>query len=119
MNFMNMQYDDFITNIIKTRGQWDITADVDYWEGHHIVPKCMGGDGKSRSKDPNIIWLLPEEHFIAHYLLCLKYPFAKNETLSPSFSEAIYLIKSLSSSVVIYLSMFALAYLTLFVSSSM
>ena len=55
MNFTNMQYDDFITNIINTRGQWDIPADVDYWEGHHIVPKCMGGNGKSRSKDPNII----------------------------------------------------------------
>ena len=88
MNFMNMQYDDFITNIIKTRGQWDIPADVDYWEGHHIVPKCMGGDGKSRSKDPNIIWLLPEEHFIAHYLLCLKYP--ENIQLGLALHDMLY-----------------------------
>lgn len=38
------------------------------------MPKCMGGEGASRTKHPNIVWLLPHEHLIAHYLLCLKYP---------------------------------------------
>lgn len=83
-----MQYDDFIANIIKTRGQWNIPVDIDYWEGHHIVPKCMGGQGKSRSKDPNIIWLLPYEHFVAHYLLCLKYP--ENVQLGLALHDMLY-----------------------------
>jgi NUMOD3 motif len=36
-----------------------------YFEKHHIIPKSMNGND---TKD-NIVCLLPEEHFIAHYLL--------------------------------------------------
>lgn len=37
-----------------------------YFERHHITPRCMGG-----SNDPNNLTLLtPEEHFVAHQLLC-------------------------------------------------
>ena len=63
-----MTYNEFIQNIIDTRGQWNI-PDGEYWEGHHIIPVCMGGEGNSRKKHDNIIWLYPHEHFVAHKLL--------------------------------------------------
>ncbi len=37
-----------------------------YVEKHHIVPRCLGG---SNSKN-NIVALYPEEHYLAHLLLC-------------------------------------------------
>lgn len=40
-----------------------------YTERHHIVPKCMGG---SDSVD-NLVSLYPEEHYLAHLLLCKIY----------------------------------------------
>ena len=41
-----------------------------YFEKHHILPKCMGGDD---SYD-NLVLLTGREHFIAHKLLCKLYP---------------------------------------------
>lgn len=41
-----------------------------YYESHHIVPKCLGGDN---SKD-NLVFLTAEEHWIAHLLLVKMYP---------------------------------------------
>lgn len=38
----------------------------DYVEKHHIVPRCLGG---TDSKE-NIVNLYPEEHYLAHLLLC-------------------------------------------------
>lgn len=41
-----------------------------YTEGHHIIPKCCGGnDVKS-----NLIIVLPEEHYYCHKLLALENP---------------------------------------------
>lgn len=68
-----MTYNEFIQNIINTRGQWNI-PDGEYWEGHHILPKCMGGEGQSYQKHPNIIRLYAREHFIAHRLLAEENP---------------------------------------------
>lgn len=71
-----MNYDSFIQNIIDTRGQFNISDDV-YFETHHIVPKCLGGLPKYNSKasrNPNLIRLFPEEHYLAHKLLAQKYP---------------------------------------------
>lgn len=39
-------------------------------EGHHIVPKCMGGS----NNENNIVQLRPEEHYLAHLLLVKIYP---------------------------------------------
>lgn len=74
----NISYDEFIDNIVKRRGQWNI-PEGEYFEAHHIVPRCLGGlpkNGSSYKKrhHPNIIWLYPEEHFIAHRLLALEHP---------------------------------------------
>lgn len=68
-------YDTFISNIIKERGQWGITNE--YFEGHHILPRCLGGEGQTKDKHPNIIRLYPEEHYLAHKLLIEKYPDVK------------------------------------------
>jgi hypothetical protein len=47
-----------------------------YYESHHIIPKCIGGEGKTHqwNSHPNIILLTPKEHFICHQLLCEIYP---------------------------------------------
>lgn len=68
-----MTYNEFIQNIIDTRGQWNI-LNGEYYESHHILPKCLGGKGRKKTKHQNIIWLYPEEHYIAHKLLALENP---------------------------------------------
>jgi hypothetical protein len=47
-----------------------------YYEAHHIIPKCIGGDGSINQwkSHPNIILLTAREHFICHRLLCEIYP---------------------------------------------
>lgn len=46
-----------------------------YYESHHIIPRCMGGTGKcSEWEHTNIVLLTAKEHFICHRLLCLIYP---------------------------------------------
>ena len=66
------KYYTFIQNIIKTRGQWNPPSN--YWEGHHILPKCLGGLGHARQKHNNIIRLTAAEHFTAHKLLAELFP---------------------------------------------
>lgn len=75
-----MTYEEFIKSIIDTRGQWGI-PDEEYYENHHIVPRCLGGGGDNRkrtfykhSHHPNCIRLYPKEHFIAHRLLAQENP---------------------------------------------
>ena len=41
-----------------------------YFERHHIIPKCLGGDNSKT----NLVLLTAREHFIAHKLLCEIYP---------------------------------------------
>jgi len=43
-------YYEFIQNIINTRGQWVIPEDG-YYESHHILPICMGGEPKKRDRN--------------------------------------------------------------------
>lgn len=63
-----MLYNEYIQNIINERGQWNI-PEGEYFEKHHIIPKCLGG---SNDKS-NIIYLFAREHFIAHKLLADEY----------------------------------------------
>lgn len=74
----NITYKDFIQNIINERGQWNIPKG-EYFEVHHIIPKCLGGDGDVRiggklQQHPNLIYLYAHEHFIAHKLLAKENP---------------------------------------------
>ena len=40
------------------------------FENHHIIPRCMGGSNDFL----NLVYLTPEEHFLAHQLLIKIYP---------------------------------------------
>lgn len=82
-----LSYFEFIDNIIQTRGQFGLSNNI-YWEGHHIIPKCFGGTCNSKHKDPNIIRLLPEEHYIAHKLLAEENP--ENKKLVAAFEMMIH-----------------------------
>ena len=77
----NSAYMDFIQEIIKERGQWN--PPTDYWEGHHIIPKSLGGKGHSRSKHSNIVFLTAAEHFIVHKMLTELFP--ENKQLAYAF----------------------------------
>jgi len=43
---------------------------VGYFERHRIIPGCLGG----KYIDENIVWLTPEEHYVAHQFLVKIYP---------------------------------------------
>ena len=45
-----------------------------YFEKHHVVPRCIGGDNSSE----NIVRLTAEEHLIAHLLLVRIHPLSEN-----------------------------------------
>ena len=63
-----MTYKEFIDNIITTRGRHG--CGNEYYEKHHIVPKCLGGE----NKEENYIDLFAREHYEAHKLLALENP---------------------------------------------
>ena len=56
----------------------------EYFEAHHIIPKCMGGEGKQREYEhhPNLVMLTPREHYISHALLWLIH---RNQKMAYSF----------------------------------
>lgn len=60
---LNAKYD----NRIKLRSS---DEGYIYYERHHIIPKCLGGDN---SKE-NLVLLTAKEHFLAHKLLVEIYP---------------------------------------------
>lgn len=68
-----MNYEKIYYDLIKDRSRLQITRKMDkinYYEKHHIIPKCMGGPDNKE----NIIILTAREHFIAHALLVKMYP---------------------------------------------
>lgn len=72
MNYQRV-HDDIIQ---KARSQSRIYGCGIYYERHHIIPKCIGGSGKTHQwkTHPNIILLTAREHFIVHQLLVKIYP---------------------------------------------
>lgn len=67
-----MKYGDIYQRLIdsaKYRGL-DKKSMLGYYEKHHILPKCLGGDDST----DNLVLLTGREHFIAHKLLCKMYP---------------------------------------------
>lgn len=67
-NMTNITYEEFIQNILNTRGRF--SCGDEYCERHHIVPKCMNGT----DDENNLIDLFAKEHFIAHKLLAQENP---------------------------------------------
>jgi hypothetical protein len=55
-----------------------------YFEKHHILPRCMGGD----DAQGNVILLTAKEHFICHHLLTKMHP--KEKTLKVAFAGMCY-----------------------------
>ena len=72
MNYQRV-YDSIIQ---KARSENRVYGCGMYYERHHIIPKCVGGSGKTHQwkTHPNIILLTAREHFIAHQLLVMIYP---------------------------------------------
>jgi len=53
--------------------------DFVYYEAHHIIPSCLGGEGKKNELNhENIVLLTAKEHYICHKLLCEIYKGNKN-----------------------------------------
>ena len=71
------KYIDFIQNILKSRENKKIKNE--YMEEHHILPRSLGG----KDEPSNLIWLFPEEHYVAHRLLYLENP--NNEKLAYAY----------------------------------
>jgi hypothetical protein len=62
-----MDYQKIYNSLINRANERNIDT---YYEVHHIVPRCMGGDDSSN----NLVKLTPEEHYVAHQLLAKIYP---------------------------------------------
>lgn len=62
--------------IQKAKNSNRVKGDGNYYEAHHIIPQCMGGEGKvfEWKTHPNIVLLTAKEHFVIHKLLCEIYP---------------------------------------------
>jgi hypothetical protein len=59
-----MNYKYHYEELIRKYGRCEKPEGV-YTEGHHILPKSMGGSNESK----NIVYLTAREHYLAHFLL--------------------------------------------------
>jgi len=59
-----------IYNSLIAKAQQRKVLDAEYYEKHHIKPRCLGGDD---TKD-NLVSLTAREHFIAHLCLVKMFP---------------------------------------------
>lgn len=72
-----MNYQKIYSNIIeKAKSENRQKNNGIYYEAHHIIPKCLGGQGSSKNwkNHHNIILLTAKEHYMCHMLLCEIYP---------------------------------------------
>lgn len=67
-----MNYQKIYNSIINRAKEQEFvrSSSNEYYEKHHIVPKCLGGTDISS----NLAILTPEEHFLSHVLLTKIYP---------------------------------------------
>jgi hypothetical protein len=74
-----MNYKKIYNNLVdKQRLGYRCKKNGVYYEAHHIIPRCFGGDGDGRNiNHSNIVLLTPKEHYIAHLLLTAIYPKSK------------------------------------------
>lgn len=59
-----MNYEHIYSSLIEKARNRTTVPSV-YFEIHHIVPRCLGGEDSPN----NLVKLTPEEHFVAHQLL--------------------------------------------------
>lgn len=67
-----MNYQKIYNQLIeRARNQNRVKINNFYYEAHHILPVCLGGNGKCSQwrYHPNIVLLTAKEHFLAHKLL--------------------------------------------------
>ena len=80
-----MDYQKIYNQIIeRAKSENRVKTNQIYYEAHHIIPKCLGGEGECRhwKWHPNIVLLTAKEHFISHMLLHKIHP--KNKDLFDS-----------------------------------
>jgi hypothetical protein len=69
-----MNYEKIYDRIIKKAVLENRKKSKDqYFERHHIIPKCLGGSNEKE----NLVLLTAREHFICHRLLCEIHPYNK------------------------------------------
>lgn len=72
MNYQKI-YDQIIE---KARKENRVKSTDIYYEAHHVIPRCLGGEGLTTQwkTHPNIVLLTAREHFVCHWLLARLYP---------------------------------------------
>lgn len=63
--FIENKYTKTYFNIIQSRLELNRSKKESYYESHHIMPRCLGGDNKKT----NLVLLTAKEHYICHLLL--------------------------------------------------
>jgi len=63
--FIENKYTKTYFNIIRSRQTLNRCKKDSYYESHHIIPRCLGGDNKKT----NLVLLTAKEHYICHLLL--------------------------------------------------
>jgi len=75
-----MDYSKTYEKIITSSRELEGIINKNYYEMHHIIPKCLGGSDDSS----NIVKLTAKAHFVCHHLLCKIHP--KNYKLASAFN---------------------------------
>ncbi len=69
-----MNYEKIYNHIVESsKGKNRKRGKQEYFENHHITPRCMGGSNEKE----NLVLLTAKEHFLCHRLLCEIYPETK------------------------------------------
>jgi hypothetical protein len=83
-------YYDFLKNKKELRKDWKYKKYSGY-EGHHILPKYLGGLGGSHDwQNDNIVPLTKREHVLVHYLWC------KIHEHTPCFGKALAALRKMT-----------------------
>jgi len=77
----------YIDLILKAQSEHRKKSANIYYERHHFIPKCMGGD----NDEENLVLLTAKEHFVAHKLLVEIYP--ENKKLFYALTSMAFLKK--------------------------
>ena len=79
-----MNYLRIYNELIESRKIFTSFSATNYWEKHHIIPKCIGGS----DDEYNFVLLTAREHYIAHWLLIKIYP--KDKKLKMAFTGIVF-----------------------------